>query len=172
MWYRPHRFYTWPPLRRLLGPADAYFMPECAPGNLKIIQHKVEFYGERKASGYLIFMLPLSGRCKIMMALLEVTFLFCGMYYCGKIATRALRGYITASPSSGVYVLWRRYQNRVFLGKRNKILYANPNGFLRGIVKKIIEDIAKSRMLNWNYAGSSKLSARFFSSKQTIWSMW
>lgn len=39
------------------------------PGNLKIIQHKVEFYGEYKPSGYFIFMRTLSWRCKIMIRL-------------------------------------------------------------------------------------------------------
>ncbi|KAF7278325.1 hypothetical protein GWI33_008541 [Rhynchophorus ferrugineus] len=33
-----------------------YFTDECAPGNLKIIQHKVEFYVGCKPSPYFIFM--------------------------------------------------------------------------------------------------------------------
>lgn len=43
------------------------------PGNLKIIQHKVAFYGEHKASGYSIFMWTLCERCKIMIRIVKVT---------------------------------------------------------------------------------------------------
>lgn len=41
-----------------------YFTAECAPGNLKIIQHKVEFYVGCKPSPYLIFirMLDVAGK--------------------------------------------------------------------------------------------------------------
>lgn len=35
------------------------------PGNLKIIQHKVEFYGEYKTPGYSLFMPRVTKRCKI-----------------------------------------------------------------------------------------------------------